>query len=601
MNTFPWLAFVANYALQSALLVLAASIAGVLARNRSAATRNLIWRGALAAILLAPILMVFAPRVNFPASKSTAINLERALSAPSEPVLHSTLDKPADGPTLASIPDAPSSNLAFGAIVSAAYIVGCGFFVLRWLWGWSRILRIVNLSPQLENEGTSRTRVRVTDNPVLTAPLTFGTINPVILLPRNTGEWPEERLIAVMLHEKAHIQRRDWMLQFVADLLCVLQWFNPAIWALSSRLRGTAEESADDMTLQEGIVPSSYARELLSFVQIKGLQGVGMARRSNLDIRLRRVLAISVDRTTPNQKVARSLFATACVLGLVIAGIRFVRQANDSNGWTPLTPIWGSTVRTIASGGASDGMTARILYLSKRVGGKAERWRPDGAQATKADMTDEEIRNEGWRFDKEPKSIWMAIDIRGVTRPINTKFEGGFQAAKEWMTVQHSGDEALVFAKLKPDYANQITDGSIGISYGPWKMVEDGKMGFGALHAVASNWMSYQNGRFDSDTHRPVFTNVYDKARTAIRISVPRQFEGSDLQLRAFDAHGSEFLPFTLPNESQFDPSAENGRRDYGYEFGNPNSIVRVELWSRPWVRIPFKGIHFSPNIETGS
>lgn len=63
---------------------------------------------------------------------------------------------------------------------------------------------------------------------------------------------------AVLLHEQAHLRfGHSWDLLFV-DMLCCLQWFNPAMWLLRSELRAIHEYEADAAVLAAGADPCSY-------------------------------------------------------------------------------------------------------------------------------------------------------------------------------------------------------------------------------------------------------------------------------------------------------------------------------------------------------
>jgi beta-lactamase regulating signal transducer with metallopeptidase domain len=127
-------------------------------------------------------------------------------------------------------------------------------------------------------------------------PMTWGSFRPVILLPERARAWTRERLQAVLLHELAHVRRRDSLTQSLSLLICAFYWPNPLVWLGARALRREAEIAADDAVLSSGMRPSAYAGELLQLAsEFRGhglaVSGVSMAGRSSLEARVKSVLA----------------------------------------------------------------------------------------------------------------------------------------------------------------------------------------------------------------------------------------------------------------------------------------------------------------------
>ena len=68
----------------------------------------------------------------------------------------------------------------------------------------------------------------------------------------------EENFQQVLAHEQAHIRYRHSIDLLVCDVLCCLQWFNPAIWLLRQELCAVHEYEADKAVLDSGINAKQY-------------------------------------------------------------------------------------------------------------------------------------------------------------------------------------------------------------------------------------------------------------------------------------------------------------------------------------------------------
>src|SRR5205823_2978508 len=103
---------------------------------------------------------------------------------------------------------------------------------------------------------TAPIRLLSSSHPMLL--VTWGWRRPTVLLPAAATTWSDERLRVVLRHELAHIQRSDWALQMLAEILCALYWFNPLVWLACRRLRHESERACDDRVMGGGMRGSDY-------------------------------------------------------------------------------------------------------------------------------------------------------------------------------------------------------------------------------------------------------------------------------------------------------------------------------------------------------
>ena len=96
-------------------------------------------------------------------------------------------------------------------------------------------------------------------------PLIIGHMKPVVLVPLGllTALAPAE-VEAILIHELAHIKRRDYLVNLLQNLLEVALFFNPAVLWVSSLIRTERENCCDDLALAHDNNRANYIRALVS-------------------------------------------------------------------------------------------------------------------------------------------------------------------------------------------------------------------------------------------------------------------------------------------------------------------------------------------------
>jgi TonB family protein len=172
----------------------------------------------------------------------------------------------------------------------------------------------------------------------IAVPLTFGLLKPKILLPPDCHEWSDTRRRAVLLHELAHIRRRDLITQSAAHFIAAIWWFQPLVWLILRNLRYESELACDAETIAQGFQPSRYASELLEVARAiksgvrpgQSSAAISMARPQHLERRVTAILRQSPPRVSRTQ--AASLIAVLSFVAVTASALTPVSRNSDIGG-----------------------------------------------------------------------------------------------------------------------------------------------------------------------------------------------------------------------------------------------------------------------------
>ncbi len=94
-------------------------------------------------------------------------------------------------------------------------------------------------------------------------PAVYGIINPKIILPI---EYEESELNYILMHERAHIKRKDNFIRLLAFIVVCVHWFNPFAWLMLKLLYSDIELACDEFVLSKcnETERKEYAHTLLS-------------------------------------------------------------------------------------------------------------------------------------------------------------------------------------------------------------------------------------------------------------------------------------------------------------------------------------------------
>lgn len=181
----------------------------------------------------------------------------------------------------------------------------------------------------------------------VTAPTVIGWLKPVILFPvaSLTGLAPEQ-LEAMLAHELAHIQRRDYLVNALQVAMETLLFYHPAVWWVSQKIRREREHCCDDIAVSITGSPLVYARALYLLEQQRAIAPeltLG-ANGGQLKMRIQRLL-------TGKQPAAGSYGGTMWLLTaallLITAGLAVsTLTINKATAQSPSSPALEATTAT---------------------------------------------------------------------------------------------------------------------------------------------------------------------------------------------------------------------------------------------------------------
>lgn len=167
----------------------------------------------------------------------------------------------------------PSVNLPLLAWAAVGTLLAAWF-----LWGHLRSRRVYAMSLPLDNAFVRRwqedhplfrpVQVRFSDR--IAAPLTYGAVYPVVLLPKGMDLADTAGLAYVLEHEYTHIRRFDALRKWLLAAALCLHWFNPCVWLMYILAGRDMELSCDEAVLRAGADRSGYALTLLALEEERG-------------------------------------------------------------------------------------------------------------------------------------------------------------------------------------------------------------------------------------------------------------------------------------------------------------------------------------------
>ena len=329
-----WLGHMTDVSVRSlALAGLAGIFLGVLGRRRTAVLAHAVWASVVAGMLVLFLAAAVIPPlpVRVPRTAAAPARVARAGSGGVRKVAAEA--RPA-GPADTTARDATGtgtrSTVPWAAMVLGLYGVVTAALLARLAMGMRLVWKLRNGSARVEDAPGAGFR----ESTAIVVPLAAGWLRPVVLLPDGWRSWSGAKLAAVLLHERAHIERRDSLVALGAAVNRCLFWFHPLAWWLERHLALVAEQACDERCLWAMQDREEYASLLVEMAgEVEASSGriyrdaMAMATGSHIRQRVDRILD---DRRRISRGMTRAgwaaLLAAAMPLIYVTGATRLLAQ-----------------------------------------------------------------------------------------------------------------------------------------------------------------------------------------------------------------------------------------------------------------------------------
>ncbi|HEU4795941.1 MAG TPA: M56 family metallopeptidase, partial [Pyrinomonadaceae bacterium] len=152
-------------------------------------------------------------------------------------------------------------------------------------------------------------------------PVTAGVFRPVIILPEALlQEGNKDLLTSAIGHELIHVARRDYLLNFIYELLYLPVSFHPLAALLRSRIKQTRELCCDELVTERILNAQVYARSLVALAssapplrRLSVTTTVGIADADILEARIMSLLS----KPKTNKRWKKPLLVAVSLLLLV--------------------------------------------------------------------------------------------------------------------------------------------------------------------------------------------------------------------------------------------------------------------------------------------
>ena len=178
-------------------------------------------------------------------------------------------------PLTSSVLNAANAVSTWTIVWAAGVLVCAVFFSLAYWKCWKEFQTSLPVGNDFTENWLSvhqqGRRISIRQSGRFSAPLTYGVLHPVILMPTSTKWENTDSLEYVLAHEYVHIRRFDSIRKLVLIVVLCVHWFNPLVWVMYILANRDIELSCDEAVVRlfGENAKAAYARALISMEETR--------------------------------------------------------------------------------------------------------------------------------------------------------------------------------------------------------------------------------------------------------------------------------------------------------------------------------------------
>ncbi len=130
---------------------------------------------------------------------------------------------------------------------------------------------------------------------------------------------------AITTHELKHVACHHWVDLLIAQIVCIINWFNPAAWLMRDELMLVHEYQADMAVIDSGHNPQEY--QMLLIKKAVGTRFPSLANSLNHSKLKKRITMMYKEKSGAGRKFKALALVPMLALALLVAGVPAVRAA----------------------------------------------------------------------------------------------------------------------------------------------------------------------------------------------------------------------------------------------------------------------------------